>query len=134
MLSSLTEVSEVAGAQRRSSSAAEIKGSSRKVAEPPLKVLPISVWSPSVQNAWPSPPTRGDVGDDRFEAERVKDLLLNNAKLTAGAVSSILRDSGVKKVEALCVEEAPALSLKGTVSVCLSAFFYSSCHCVNVIC
>ena len=42
MFSSLAEVSKVAGAQRRSSSAAGVKGSSRKVAEPPLKVLPIS--------------------------------------------------------------------------------------------
>ena len=32
----------------RSSSIAGVKGSSREAAEPPLKVLPISVWSPSV--------------------------------------------------------------------------------------
>ena len=68
-LSSSTEVSKVVGAQRRSSSVVGVKGSSRKVVEPPLKVLPIFVWSPSAQNALPSPPTRGDVGDDRFEAE-----------------------------------------------------------------
>ena len=42
-LSSLVEVSEVAGAQRRLSSTAGVKGSSRKAAEPPLKVLPISI-------------------------------------------------------------------------------------------
>ena len=59
----------MAGAQLLSSSAAGVKGSSRKAAELPLKVLPISVWSPSAQNASPSPPTRGDVGGDRFEAE-----------------------------------------------------------------
>ena len=35
-LPSLGEVSELAGAQRRSSSTAGAKGSSRKVAEPPL--------------------------------------------------------------------------------------------------
>ena len=45
-LPSLVEVSEVAGAQRRSSSTAGAKGSSRRAAEPPLKVLPISIWSP----------------------------------------------------------------------------------------
>ena len=55
-----------------------------------------------------------------------EDLLLTNAELTAGAVSSILRDYDLKKVEALCVEEALALSLKGTVSLYLSTFFYLS--------
>ena len=46
-LPSLTEVSEVAGAQRRSSSTAGAKGFSRRAVELPLKVLPISIWSPS---------------------------------------------------------------------------------------
>ena len=63
-----------------------------------------------------------------------KDSLFTNAKLAPGAVSSILRDSDLKKVEALCVEEALGLSLQGTVSVCPSAFFYPSRRCVNVIC
>ena len=67
--SSSAEVSEVAGAQRLSSPAVGVKGSSRKVAEVPLKVLPIFIWSLSAQNASPSPPTRGDAGDDHFEAE-----------------------------------------------------------------
>ena len=49
--------SEVAGAQRLSSSAARVKGSLRKAAKLPLKVLPIFVWSPSAQNASPSPLT-----------------------------------------------------------------------------
>ena len=63
-----------------------------------------------------------------------EELLLTNAELAAGAISSILQDSDLKKVEALCVEEALTLSLQGTVFVCLSTFFYSSCCCVNVIC
>ena len=58
-----------AGAQHRSSSTAGAKGSSRWATEPPLKVLPISVWIPSAQNAKPSPPRRGDLGCDRFRAE-----------------------------------------------------------------
>ena len=41
--SSSAKVSEVAGAQRHSSSAGRVKGSSRKAVELPLKVLPISV-------------------------------------------------------------------------------------------
>ena len=59
----------MAGAQRRSSSVVGAKGSSRRVVEPPLKVLPISIWSPSAQNTTPSPPIRGDVGNDRFRAK-----------------------------------------------------------------
>ena len=132
--SSLVELSEVACAQHLSSSAVGINGSSRKDVELPLKVLPISVWSPSAQNASPSPPTRGGEGVDRFEAKGGEDSLLNNAKLSTEAVSSVLRDSDLKKVETLRVEEALALSLKGTMSVCLSAFFYSTYRCVNVVC
>ena len=89
-LPSLTKVFKVAGVQRRSSSTVGAKGSSRRAAEPPLKVLPISIWSPSTQNATPSPPIRGDVGNDRFGAEGGVDSLFTNAELTAGAVLSIL--------------------------------------------
>ena len=123
----------MAGAQCRSSSAVGTKGSLRRAIKPPFKVLPISIWSPSTQNAMPSPPIRGDVGNDRFRAEGDEDSLFTNAELAAGAVSSILRDSDLKKVDALCVEEALALSLQGTVSVCSSAFFYPSHRYVNVI-
>ena len=78
--------------QRHSSSTVGAKGSSKKASELPLKVLPISVWGLSEQNASPSPPTRGYVGDDRFGDEGGEDSLLTNAELVAGAVSSILRD------------------------------------------
>ena len=87
-----------------------------------------------MQNATPSPPIRGDVGNDRFGAEGGEDSPFTNAELVARAVLSILRDFDLKKVEALCVEEALALSLQGTISVCPSAFFYPSRRCVNVIC
>ena len=46
-LPSLAEVFEVASAQRHSSFATGAKGSSRRAAEASLKVLPISIWSPS---------------------------------------------------------------------------------------
>ena len=81
----------------------------------------------------PSPPISGDMGNDRFGAKGGEDSQFTNAELAVGAVSSILQDSNLKKVEALCVDEALALSLQGTFSVCLSAFFYPFCHCVNVI-
>ena len=83
----------MASEQRPSSSTEGAKGSLRKVVELPLKVLPISVWSPSMQNASHHPSTRGDVGVDCFEAKVGEDSLLTNAELAAGAVSSILRDS-----------------------------------------
>ena len=108
MLPSSGKVSEEMGAQRHSSSAAGAKDSSRRATEPPLKVLLISVWSPLAQNTTPSPPLRGDVGNDHFGVEGGEDSLFTNAELAVGAVSSILQDSDLKKVEALCIEEALA--------------------------
>ena len=133
MLPSLAEVFEEVGVQHRSSSASGAMCSLRRAAEPHLKVLPIFIWSPSAQNATPSPPMQEDAGDDRFGAEGGEDSLFTNVELAAEAVSSILWDSDLKKVEALCIEEALALSLQGTISVCPSAFLYPSRRCVNVI-
>ena len=45
------------------------------------------------------------------------DSLLLNAELAAGAVSSILKDSDLKRSGALLVEEALALSLQEVASV-----------------
>ena len=59
---------------------------------------------------------------DRFDAAGSEDSLLSHAELAAGAVSSILRDYDLKMVDALAVEEALALLLQGTASVCSSAF------------
>ena len=46
---------------------------------------------------------------DRFEAAGDEDSLLSHAELAAGAISSILRDSDLRKVNALPIEEALAL-------------------------
>ena len=127
---SSTEVSEVGGVKLHSSSATGVKGSLRKAAELPLKVLPIYVWIPLAQNASPSPPTRGGVGDDRFEAEGgCEDSLLINAELTTGAVSSILRNSDLRKVAALRVENARPCPSKGPslYVACLLLFVLSLC-------
>ena len=48
---------------------------------------------------------------DHFEATGEEDSLLSHAELAAGAVFSILRDSDLRKVDALPVEEALALLL-----------------------
>ena len=63
-----------------------------------------------------------------------EDSLFTNAELAAGAISSILRDSDLKKADALCIEEALALSLQGATSVHPSAFSYPSHRCVTIIC
>ena len=57
------------------------------------------------------------MGRKRLEADGDGDSLLFNAELEASAVSSILRDSDLKRSGALPVEEALALSLQGIASV-----------------
>ena len=96
--------------------------SSRRLVEPPLEVLPISVWSPMSQGTEPPPLMPDDVGRSRFGAVGDEDSLLSHVELSAGAVSSIIYDSNLKKVDALSVEEALALLLQGTTFVRPSAF------------
>ena len=74
------------------------------------------------QGAEPPPPMPDDVGRGRFSAAGHEDSLLSHVELAVGAVSSIIRDSDLKKVDALSVEKALALMLQGTASVRLSAF------------
>ena len=70
---------------------------------------------------------------DRFEAARDEDSLLFHAELAAGAVSSILQDSDLRRVGALPIEEALALLilLQGTSSVRPSAFVDLFLYCFN---
>ena len=91
--------------------AAKAKDSLGRAAEAPLEVMPISVWSPPMQSAEPPPSIAEDLGRKRLEANGDEDSLLSNAELVAGAISSILRDSDLKRSGALLVEEALALSL-----------------------
>ena len=79
--------------------------------------MPILVWSPLAQSAEPPPLIAKDLGRKRPKANGDEDSLLSNVELTAGAISSILRDSDLKRSSALPVEEALALSLKGVASV-----------------
>ena len=74
-----------------------------------------------------------DVGRGRFSAVGDKDSLLSHVELTAGVVSSILRDSDLKKVDALSVEEALALTLQGTASVHPSAFIGPFPYCFRLL-
>ena len=85
--------------------------------EPLLEVMPITVWSPPTQSADPPPSRAEELGRKRPEADGDGDSLHFNAELAAGAVSSILRDSDLKRSGALPVEEALALSLQRVASV-----------------
>ena len=102
-----------AGASPSSSSAVGAGDSLWMADEPPLEVLPISVWSPTLRGAAPPPTMPDEVtgNHDCSEATRDEDSLLSHAELVAGAVSSILRDSDLKRVGALPVEEALTLLL-----------------------
>ena len=100
-----------------------------------MEVLPISVWSPTSRGAAPPPAMPDEVtrNRDRFEAAGDEDSLLSHAKLTAGVVSSILRDSDQRRVGALPVEEVLALLLQGIDSVHPSAFVDIFLYCFNSV-
>ena len=109
------------------SKAAGLKNSSRRSAEHPLAVLAIYVQSPLAQDFKRLSTTLEDEGRGCFGVEGEEDWLLSNSKLVAGAVWSIIRDSDLKRVDAMFVEEVLALSLQGAATVCLDAIIYLSC-------
>ena len=84
--------------------------------------MPISVWSPPTQSAKPPPSIAEDLRRKRPEADGDGDSLLSNVELVIGAISSILRDSDLKRSGALPVEETLALSLQGVTSVSSRVF------------
>ena len=121
------------GASFSPSSAVGTRDSSGRAAEPPLEVLPISVWSPMSRGVVPSLVMPDEVtGDcDHFKAAGSEVSLLSHAKLAVGAVSSILHDSDLRKVDALSVEEALDLLLQGTASIRPSAFVDLFLYCFS---
>ena len=116
------EVPRALSSQLRSDSAVKTKDSSERATGPPLEVMPISIWSPSAQSAEPPSSIAEDLGRKCPEADGDGDSLLSNAELVAGVISSILRDSDLKRSGALPVEEALTLSLKGVVSISSRVF------------
>ena len=121
-LPSPTEVPRAPSSQPRSASATKAKDSTGRAAEPPLEVMPISVWSPPAQSVEPPPSISEDLRRERLGVDGDDDSLLSNAELAAGAISSILKDSDLKRSDALTVEEALALSLQGVASVSSRTF------------
>ena len=123
------------GASSSPSFVVRVGDSSRRVAEPPLEVLSILVWSPTSQGAVPPPAMNDEVKGDRnrFEAIGSKDSLFSHTELAVGAVSLILRDFNLMKVDALSVEEAMALLFQGTASVHPSVFVNLFLYCFSYV-
>ena len=87
----------------------------------PLAAVPIAVWNAPSDSAKSPPgklaePTRRKIKPKTGEN---KDSLLSNAKLAAGAVSSILKDSDIVRSKELPVDEALASSFQGFALVSL---------------
>ena len=95
--------------------------SSMRSVELPLAVLPIFVRSPLAQDFKRPPTTPEDEGRGCFGTEGEEDSQFANSELAAGVVSSILRDSDLKRADAMSVEDVLALSLQGEATVSLDA-------------
>ena len=84
-----------------------------------LTVMPITVWNPPSDNA--KLPPRGMAAPKgkkaKPKADTVKDSLLSNPELAAGAMSSILLESDLGRSKGLAADEALALSFHGIASV-----------------
>ena len=118
-LSPPAEAPKVLSSQPRSGSAAKAKGPSGGAVEQPLAVMPITVWNSPTKSVRPPSPRAEEFRrkDSDSEIGGDGDSLLLNAELAAGAVSSILKDSDLKRSSVLPVDEALALSHQGVVSV-----------------
>ena len=109
----------VLSSRSHSGSAAEAEGPSGGAVEQPLAITPIIVWNPPTKKV-KLPSRRAEEArrkDPEPQIGEDGDSLLHNAELAAGAVSSILKDSDLKRSVALPVDEALALSLQGVASV-----------------
>ena len=88
-------------------------------------VMPITVWNPPAKGVR-SPPRRAEElkkKEPESKSGGDGDSLLLDAELAAGAFSSILKDSDLKRSKALSVDEALTLSLQRVASV--SSFILS---------
>ena len=86
------EVPGAPSSQLRFGFVAKAKDSSGRATEPPLEVMPRTVWSPPEQSVEPPPLRVEEFGRKRPEADGNGDSLHSNVELVTGAVSSILRD------------------------------------------
>ena len=100
---------------------AKAKGLSGVDVAQPLTVLPITVWNPPSDKATSPPRRTTELKRKKLKpkADAIKNSLLSNAELAAGAISSILLESDVGSSKELPVDEALALSFQGMASVIL---------------
>ena len=98
------------------------KNSSGRRAKLPFVVLPMSVRSPLVQDFKRPPAMPEDEGRGCFGTEGEENSLLTNSELAAGAISSILQDSDLRREDAMSIKEVLALSLQGVATICPNAF------------
>ena len=120
-LSPLAEVPLVLCSLPSSEPLAEAGNPSGEGGDQPLAAIPIAVWN-APSDTVKSPP--GKVAEPKRrkpkpKVDEIKDSLLSNAELAAGAVSSILNDSDIGRSKELPVDEALALSFQGFASVSL---------------
>ena len=116
-LSPPVEVPKVLSSQSRSGSIAKAKGPSGGAVEQPLAVMLITVWNPPAKSVRPPSPRAEEFNRKDSKTAGDDDSLLLNAELAAGAVSSVLKDSDLKRSSVLPIDEALALSLQGVASV-----------------
>ena len=105
--------------QPRSRFAEKAKNILSGAVEQPLAIVPITVWNPPTRSVR-SPSRRAEElkrKNPESESDGDGDSLFLNAELVAGAVSSILKDYDLKRLKALPIDEALALSLQGVASV-----------------
>ena len=111
------EVPQVLSSQSNSGSAAKAKGPLGGAVEQPLVVMLITIWNLPAKSVRPPSPRAEELKRKDSETGGDGDSLLLNSELAAGAVSSILKDSDLKRSSVLPVDEALALSLQGVASV-----------------
>ena len=114
-----TEAPTILSSQPRPGSAAKAKGPLGGIVKQPLAVMPITVWNPPTKSVRSPSPRAEELRrkDPESEIGGDGDSLLLNVELAAGAVSSILKDSDLKRSSALPIDEALALSLQRVTSV-----------------
>ena len=114
-----TEAPIALSSQPHSRSVAKAKSLLGGAVEQQLAVMPITVLNPPMKSVR-SPSRRAEElkrKDPESKIDDGGDSLLFNAELAVGTLSSILKYSDLERSNALSVDEALALSLKGVASV-----------------
>ena len=100
------------------------KSPSGKAVEQPLAIMPITAWNSPAKSVRPLSSKAEELKRKESETGGDGDSLLLDLELAASVVSSILKDSDLKRSSALPVDEALALSLQGVASVSSQILWY----------